>query len=462
MSKQHRAYIYITLLQEIILVHIRNNLLLLTIALYLIFIYGFMQVRIPPVKGSGVPVGEIVLLLSFLTFSIPAVFLRLSKTLFLAPFIIWWSLGIVRALMGIPEHGMWALRDATHVIESLFLVVGFVFAGRISYMERFFRWLPKILVICGVYVLAFPFANILQGLSPKIVAGSGREVALFFNFINCNMITLMLIGYLLLFRRRTSIGNTATSLLAIFFLTYSVFLFQARTVYLQIIALSIVLMFFRPRLFGKWIIGLIVLLDVLLLVSIIELPIKGRLGQAVSIEFLINHLMAIAGVAAKGVEGAAGGVWQRFEWWLNLYNQWTSSLVNFFFGLGYGAPLIDFSAFGVAIREPHNSYISILARIGLVGAAAWIWMHVLLLAVWRRAYASCRLMQWDEGKNRLLLLMIFFVLIWVLCIGEDGLEKPFNAIPYYFFWGIVVRFASHLKEGLLGPPLHNHENPRNP
>jgi len=26
-------------------------------------------------------------------------------------------------------------------------------------------------------------------------------------------------------------------------------------------------------------------------------------------------------------------------------------------------------------------------------------------------------------------------------IGEDNMEKPFFAIPYYFFWGVVVKIS---------------------
>jgi hypothetical protein len=38
---------------------------------------------------------------------------------------------------------------------------------------------------------------------------------------------------------------------------------------------------------------------------------------------------------------------------------------------------------------------------------------------------------------------INFILVWVFAIGEDAFEKPFNAIPYYFFWGIILRFYYH-------------------
>ena len=107
----------------------RNNVVLITVLLYLLFNWGFMQLRIPPVAGGGLPVGEIVLLLSLMTINYTGVLGRLSLTVAMVPLGIWWTFGVGRALFDFGVHGTWALRDAAHVLESLFLLVGFVFAG---------------------------------------------------------------------------------------------------------------------------------------------------------------------------------------------------------------------------------------------------------------------------------------------------------------------------------------------
>ena len=59
---------------------LRNNVVLVTVLLYLLFNWGFMQLRIPPVAGGGLPVGEIMLLLSLLTINYTGVLGRLSLT----------------------------------------------------------------------------------------------------------------------------------------------------------------------------------------------------------------------------------------------------------------------------------------------------------------------------------------------------------------------------------------------
>jgi O-antigen ligase len=122
------------------------------------------------------------------------------------------------------------------------------------------------------------------------------------------------------------------------------------------------------------------------------------------------------------------------------------------FGMGFGFPLIDFVAHGPGYaeegqvaREPHNSYVSIVSRLGLIGILTFAWMHVLLLGVWRRTYTMCQRLHWREGQNRLLILMVYCVVIWVAALGEDAFEKPFATIPYYFFWGVVLSMSYRLR-----------------
>lgn len=90
---------------------IRNGLVLLIIGLYMVLNWGFMLVRVPPGGTSGVPVGEILLLFFFLTFIWDMKWLPyFSRKIFLFPFLLWWVLGLGRALAAVLEQGLWALR----------------------------------------------------------------------------------------------------------------------------------------------------------------------------------------------------------------------------------------------------------------------------------------------------------------------------------------------------------------
>jgi len=423
-------------------VQLRNSLLLLVIGLYLLLNYGFMQVRIPLSVSNGIPLGELVLLFSIITINFDTMSTSLSKTVFLVPFLAWWTLGIGRSFMDAFEYGFWALRDANHVIESLFLVVGFAFVTRWQELERFFHWFKWILIISSIYALGYPWSETLQSLSPKLVAGAGHEVALFFNYTNTPTLLLLAASYLIFSASRHSIKELSYATLL---LAFTIFMFQTRTIYLQVIAIFVLLALYRRKSLGKTIVVIVALYGFVAVISMFGLHFQGRIGE-VSLPFLLNHFLAIGGVESEGLEGAARGVPQRVEWWRDLYQRWTSDASTFLFGMGYGFPLIDFEEHsGITVREPHNSYISVVARLGLSGIVAFLWMHILLLRVWHHSYMACRRMHWQNGEKQLLLLMIFFVLLWVHATGEDAFEKPFFAIPYYFFWGIVLRMNWHLR-----------------
>lgn len=182
-----------------ILVEFRNNLLLVVVGLYLLLNDGFMQVRIPPTAGRGIPIGELVLLFSMLTIHYNRLLPRMSSIIYLLPFVIWWSIGLSHIFMAVPEYGFWAFRDANHVIESLFLVVGFTFAEHQQMLERFFNWLKKIFVIVCIYTLSYPLSETLQPLSPKLIAGAGYEMLLLFNYGETSSALLIVLPTILYF-----------------------------------------------------------------------------------------------------------------------------------------------------------------------------------------------------------------------------------------------------------------------
>ncbi len=433
---------------------IRNGIVLLVLGLYLVLNWGFMLVR-----GFGVPVGEILLLFFFLTFITDIKWMpHFSRSIFLLPFLLWWALGIGRALAAVPEFGLWALRDATHVIESLFLWVGFVFAANPRVIDRFFVWLRRILAIGCVYAFTFPFRDVLREISPTIQAAAGYTTTIFFHYSSTYILLVMQAAYRVIMR--TSGSGIGSLLAAGFLVVYAMAIFQARTVYLQVIALLILFAWQRRAAFAKMGMALVVAGLAFLILTVSGVEIIGRLGQPASADFLFRHFAAIWGTESEGVVGAARGVGQRIGWAAIIWRQVTDNVGNFFFGLGYGLPLIDFvGRDSQIVREPHNSYISILGRMGLFGIIVFTWGHLLLVRAWFRAFSLCRRAGYRLGQDRLLLFMVYFVLVWINTLGEDALEKPFIAIPYYFFWGIVLHYGQHLRHAFARVGFRAYEPP---
>jgi len=420
----------------------KTKFLLFTILALALFNYGFMQVRI-----LSVPLAEIALLLFLITTNLPLLFKRFSKAIVPFPFLLWWSFGIASASYYFIENGIWALRDASNILESLYLLVGFSIFSKSVSRNYIINKYPVFLLMACIYGLTYPFATSLQKLSPVIMAGAGHYVPVFFTYVNSSMLLLISVLYLSINKYSTNFFLKHAGKLTAFLMLFTVGFFQTRTIYLQIILLFIILLIVRPASSKKWLYIIIGAMFLLGFFSFFGVEIEGRLGQKLSANFLLDHFMAIFGVESVGVEGAAKGVSQRLDWWIDIYTRWSNSILTIFMGLGFGFPLIDFIVSGsdAVVREPHNSYISVLARSGLIGFSLWLWIHWLLLKAWRFSFKTCRKVNWLKGEVFLIVALGYFVMIWVLAIGEDSFEKPYNAVPYYFLFGIVIRISWYAK-----------------
>ncbi|WP_158046796.1 O-antigen ligase family protein [Skermanella pratensis] len=437
--------------------NLKIHILMTFIACHMLFGYGFMQVRLPP--GNGIPLAELLLAVLILTVNHFTVLSRLGRLALLAPLGIWWGYGLTRAVMGFLEHGIWAFRDASQVIESMFLILAFALTANQERMELVLKWIAVTLMVATAYRLMTPLADTLAEMGPQLTGGSGQTVSLLFSFTReqGGMILIWGAVFLLLFRNHFRAPAAVIDILSGGILIFAIVVLHTRTVYLQILGV-LVLLFLTQRksLYGaaRWWPILAIAGAVPLLLGF---QLETRFGERLSLDFFVNHFMSMFGSAKDvAVEAAAEGVSMRLGWWAHILERLVSSPGTLLFGLGYGMPLVEFgyapvgAEMSVDVREPHNSYMSVVARLGLVGFVAWIWMHTQMIRVWWLSMQATKAMGWHVWRQRLILCMAFFLMVWILALGEDGLEKPFIIIPYYFLWGIVLRFAYSLEiAGLL-------------
>lgn len=422
------------------LARLRSESLLFAIAAYMILDIGFMLLRVPPSGSVGVPIGEIIVMLFAATFvfdlhRVPS-FAAVAP---LVPILLWWSVGFTRAAIGLGEHGIWALRDASHLIDSTFIWIGFVVASVPGFMDRYARWLRLVVLIAAFYSFGYPFRETLGAFMPTVTAPAGYSVPIIFSYTSGTAVSITgAIGFLL---DRTRLFGLPPVVLAGAVIVYAIVIFQMRSIYLQLAAIFLFLVVVRPAVFSRALVGMVLGAIALSVVLASGVEITGRLGEKFSFDFLLQHFAAIWGEKGEGaLSGAAGGVGQRLDWWLKIWNNLTADAWSFLFGLGYGIPLTDFKGIGgVTVREPHNSMVSLGARLGLVGLVAFLWTHALLVRKWCELHAYFRRQGDIVWLNTITMMAIYILSVWVFSIGEDAFEKPFGAIPYYFFWGVMLR-----------------------
>ena len=412
---------------------------------YLLLNYVFMLFRVPP----GIPLGDLGLILCLATINIPVALRKMGKAVSIAPFLAWWCFGIARAIVDGAGYGEWALRDAAQVFESLWLIVAFVVAGKADDVETLFRWIKWLVVAYCIVALGAPFQDDIATISPSIPApSSGAPVPLLTPYANIGTMLLWIAFYCLTADHKTRLMRAAALPVACILIGGVVIGFQARTSYLQLVALAALIAVFRPKSLGRSGLVLPVMFIVLGTITALDIKIPGRITDEVSFSFIFQHVAAIGGETVgsdEGVIAAASGVPQRLEWWTNIFEKLWADPVTFITGLGYGAPLTDFVySTGAPVREPHNSFMSVIGRLGIVGAISWIWLQIELFKLWRQIFAYYRAVNHQVWMGRLMLMLAYAVLVLAEAIGEDALEKPFFIVPYYCFWGVILRLAASL------------------
>jgi O-Antigen ligase len=420
---------------------------LVVFAGYLLFNYPFMQLRIPP-TGFGIPLGELVLIVVLLSTDLPRVLMRMNATVFLFPFLVWWSWGLGRFVFDTVEQGFWALRDSTQLIESLFLVAGFALAGQPGMMARLVRWLRPIMVISCLYGLLFVIEDDIKAISPTLPGASDQARPIFEVFATTGTILLWGASVCVIQTPQSQAGRIGYALAAGFLVAYALLALQARTTYTQLLAVAGLVLVCNPRALRPLAFAIPLLFVLLIVISATGLQISGRLTTEISPSFFLDHFLSGFGISngEAGVTSAASGVDLRLGWWTRLYDQLTADEVTLLTGLGYGIPLTDFrDPLGTVVREPHNSIISVTARLGLIGIFAWTWMQVELFRAGFHAYRACLRTGRREAANLIFIILAFAVLTLASCLGEDTMEKPYNAIPYYALWGFLLRIAYQLR-----------------
>lgn len=123
---------------------------------------------------------------------------------------------------------------------------------------------------------------------------------------------------------------------------------------------------------GKLVYAFLVLIVIGLLVGPL-LSIHGG-GREISVEQLWTNIISIFGQGGDHLDGTKK--W-RLDWWEQIYD-YTVRGEYFWTGKGFGVNLAKTDGFLVepTLRSPHNGHMTILARMGVPGAALWVALQI--------------------------------------------------------------------------------------
>ena len=382
------------------------------------------------------PLNEWLLLVSLILIvpSIP----NIVKTYPILIPILLWSVGYLTLSVpvGFSEYGIWAGRDALHLIEVWWLLVILFVLSRVDIRSEFTKATRVLFFLIMAKIVLLLFGDIVTGV--LVIQGVQGEVDLLGSKIGSTVILFLVFW---LWFVKLDRGMLIPIMLVFFFV-----ILQFRYIYIAILASILLhLTFSKNFLFQgfKAFIFLMIFLLVLQLVSMLDfLDEYTKWGiEKISPVYLFSHLLSSFSIVTSDTFlGAASGIYQRLDWLLLNWDRAINNVNVFLFGQGFGPLLTDFSTTN-AVREPHNSYLSVFARTGLIGFILWMFFHVYINT---KVYLLLL-----SGKEKIRVTFSFRILLAVFMsmhamywfsLVEPGFETPNSTIPFYILLGIMIFF----------------------
>ncbi len=343
------------------------------------------------------------------------------------------ALTAVRVIADYPNFGVLAIRDATLGLELSFLLIGY-WAIHEYGLTRIVRMLGVVFVIGLFYSALYPFRETLESVSP--VVGLQRPVPLLGTYAG-NMVFVGAFFFFVFVRpfgaRSYILAAAALPLLV---------LVQSRGLYLAVpAAIGMVATLARARAGAQIRRGLAATLAVgaLALVVFIPLAPEGRLGD-VSTSFVVAQLATLT-----GEEGPGTPVETRQQWFEKVMARVDETPGAWAIGVGLGPDL----AFGftnedaVLVRKPHNDYLEVYARYGLLG-------FLIFMAMLGTAFT--RIVRGARSASGLAAPFLWFAVAQTFVIAfisatQPLLAFPYGTVPLFFVLGAALAVADPPRAG---------------
>lgn len=409
------------------------------IVLFTFFANAFLGYSYTNILIASIPLNEILLIITLILINKEVINILYRYPIVI--FLVIWSLGylLLSVPFGFMKYGIWAGRDATHLIEIWWLIVSIYLFERIDIKKA----LTKILKILFIFFI-IKFIFILAGDSIKgifVIHGAQGNIDLFGSKTGINLIIfIVLFSYLLKLYR---------SVFVLIIILFFIAILQGRTIYIGL--LSAIILYVLMNRFSilkvlKIFLGIILMLILLYSISFMTfLNDYTRFGiESIAPHNILLHLLASTGNSEE-YAASAHGTLQRVTWFLINWNRAMADSFVLFFGQGFGVVLTDFSTMNI-VREPHNSFLSVFARTGLVGLTLWITFHVFINTKALMILSKYRKMiKYNIYLKYLFICFFTMQAMYWFSLVEPGFESPQTCINFYILLGLMVFLVKNLK-----------------
>ena len=420
-------------------------LVLLAMTPYLILNYGFDNLAV----GAGnvhFPIGEL-LMFAALALVVMGRQWWILRGIIAEPSVVCLAglllLSCAHLIVDVPRYGLYAVRDSSMFFEAVFLLVGVAWGLNPRAVQFLLRWMFVVFVLNLFYSWTFSWGEQIRAWSP--IFGVFHPVPLFGHYQHSAL--FLLVGALFCIWLAPPIGRWPRWVLVGLAAAQlgGLAILQARSMYIGILVVVLLLLLLgqTKKLIGfvstlGWGTGALVVL--LLTVSVLGIEFQGRMGP-VQFSFIADQAKTVLNVGDANARFSHEV--DRSRWYGEVWDRVRSSPSNLIVGEGFGQALINFeNEEGIPVRQPHNSSLTVLGRLGFLGLSIWI-VFVILMAV-RYVRALRRSDTLGEWSPLILWLFLYFVLALLFTSVQPAFEFSHDAIPFYFLQGLALGILHNL------------------
>ncbi len=418
-----------------------ERVLLVLLAGYAIADRGFAWIHVP---GTPLFLGEMVLALGVLaamSIRVPIAAARRVSPAFKV-LLVWMGWGLIFLVLSIPEFGLDAIRDSA--IWYYGTVAVLVATMMMSDPSRFGRWSRLYTKVMPIILLWFPIAMALDyqfGHAPPLVPDSAVP---FFahRWFNMAILSAMFLAFIWLVdlpwgqltpTKRVVYSSVATLVI----LTTG---FQTRGGLLAaVLGIAVMFLFMRGRRAELILASGTVILALAAIAVIADVSIPISNSREISAAQMIDNIGSVID-PSSGESRQQGTTQWRLELWTAVLDDVVTEHPVAGFGPGpnlgerYGVETNE----AVPLRNPHNSHLGVLSRMGLVGVALWatLWVSWVFQLLILRGDLLRRGRSTEAGLAAWLVVAALMML--VNAVFDPTLEGPQVAFWLWAVFGLGV------------------------